>query len=107
MFLKHPKIEGNYRWNNARAGQRWKLTVDELVGVGPKTLRWPSWGRVKKLAPGAEEGLVCLAAAKRLEKETRRPLSLALRCLRSYSAASGSLGRILRSRRDIPKTFMF
>lgn len=37
MFLKHPIIEGNYRWNNARAGQRWKLTEDALVGGVPKT----------------------------------------------------------------------
>lgn len=37
MFLKHSIIEGNYRWNNAKAAQRWKLTEDELVGVGPKT----------------------------------------------------------------------
>ena len=70
-------------------------------------MRWPSWGLVKKLTPGTEEGLVCLAAAKKLKKETRRPLSLALRCLRSYSADSGNLGRILRRRRDMPKTFMF
>lgn len=56
-------------------------------------------GTGKKLAPSTEGGLLYLAAAKRLEKETRRPLSPALRCLRSYSADSGSLGRILRRRR--------
>lgn len=38
MFLKHPIIEGNYRWNNAKSSSEMgKLTEDELVGVGPKT----------------------------------------------------------------------
>ena len=86
--------------NNARAPQRWKLTEDELGLWGPEslaeTVRWPSWGLVKKLAPGIEEGQGCLAAAKWLKKETRGSLSLALSCLRFYSVGSGSLGRILR-----------